>query len=215
MLRGLFEHHSAPYSHAALRVRVRPSRRSAFSGSCYYRDARLFINVGRRNRYPFVIPTHVARARTTRNGWSRVVYQLTVADAYQLALFVYLHELYHYLVSAAGRGIRRREGMCDRFAVRRMVAAYGCPLLDYHGRPAPRAEWDFQDVEGFVAAAPRAAIELRAAPERPAIPVRIIGAPAAKAEAGAAARGVQRVFGFVGAAPSERAAPERDAQASA
>lgn len=170
----LFLRHTSPYRHDELNVRVRYSRGADFSGACYYRNARLFINLGRANRYPYEFATHIAKAESNRTHWWRDLYRITVADAYQLALFIYLHELYHYLVNKAGRGVRRKEGMCDRFATRVLVDEYGCPLRDSSGRPAIRERWDFQDLHAFVAAAPR---EL-ALPQRRSIPVLIRGARA-------------------------------------
>lgn len=168
----LFERHTAPWSHEALVVRVRYSRGADFSGACYYRDNRIFINLGRHVRYPYAFATHLCRARTTRYGWQREVFRIEVADAYQLALFIYLHELFHYLVKAAGRCTRQKEAMCDRFAARALVDAHGCPVYAAGRRPAERASWDFQDLERFVARAPRAGVA--AAARRP-IPVRIVG----------------------------------------
>lgn len=166
-----FLQHTEPYDHSALTVRVRYSRSSEFSGACYYRDARIFINLGRTNRYPYPLATQVARSQSNRTHWWRELYRLTLADAYQLALFVYLHELYHYLVSRAGRGVRRKEAMCDRFAARVLVDAFGCPLRDSNGGAVPRDSWDFQDLHAFVAGAPRTAPRERAA----RIPVTIRG----------------------------------------
>lgn len=165
--------HTAPYRHDALTVRVRYSRGAPFSGACYYATSRILVNLGRRNRYPMAIATHVARARSGPGYWSRENLRLTLADAYQLVLFVYMHELYHYLVKQAGRSPRRKEAMCDRFATRVLVDHYGGALLDASGRPAARALWDFQDLDGFVASAPREA-ELRQASRRP-IPVKVLG----------------------------------------
>jgi hypothetical protein len=147
--------HTAPYCHRKLTVRFRYSRSAEFSGTCFYRDSRIFVNLGRANRYPYTFGTNVARAQSNRTHWYREIYRLTVADAYQLALFVYLHELYHFLVKAAGREPRRKESMCDRFAARVLVDVYGCRLVDSYGTAAPRAAWDFRDVHAFVAAAPR------------------------------------------------------------
>ena len=45
--------------------------------------------------------------------------------------------------------------MCDRFAARVLTDRYGCPVIDRRGRPVDRAAWDFQDLDRFVAAAPR------------------------------------------------------------
>jgi hypothetical protein len=154
-LHELFLLHTVPYRHDKLTVRVRDSRGADFSGACYYRSARLLINLGRHNRYPYALATHVARAESSRTHWWRELYQLTLADAYQLALFIYLHELYHFLVRAAGRNPRRKESLCDRFATRVLVDCYGCPLRTSTGRPAPRGSWDFSDVTGFVRTAPR------------------------------------------------------------
>ncbi|TWT40895.1 hypothetical protein RAS1_35810 [Phycisphaerae bacterium RAS1] len=152
-LHELFVRYTHPYPHERLCVRVRYSRRSAFSGSCYYREGRIFINLGRRNRYPYVICTHVARARSFGTHWRREAYKLTVTDAYELALFIYRHELFHHLVHAAGRCVRRKESMCDRFATRVLVDHFACPLLDSSGSLVARAAWDFQDLDGFVSAA--------------------------------------------------------------
>lgn len=154
-LHTLFIRHTLPYRHDRLQVRVRYSRSAAFSGRCFYREGRIFINLGRRNRYPFTLQTHAARARTWGRAWRREPCLLTVQDAYQLALFVYLHELYHYLVFAARRHPRRKEAMCDRFAVRVLVDRYDCPLLDRARRLVARSLWDFQNLDGFVAAAPQ------------------------------------------------------------
>lgn len=164
--------HTAPYRHDELTVRVRYSRGADFSGACYYRDARIFINIGRANRYPYDLATHIAKARSNRTHWWRDLYRLALADAYQLTLFIYLHELYHYLVNKAGRGVRRKEAMCDRFAARVLVDDYGCRLCDSAGAPVERASWDFQDLHGFVSAAPRELV----VPVRREIPVMIRGA---------------------------------------
>lgn len=176
-LQDLFVRHSAPYRHDTLRVRVRFSRGADFSGRCFYRDGRIYINLGRSNRYPYSLATHVARAQSNQTHWWREIYRLLLADAYQLALFIYLHELYHYLIKAAGRATARKEAMCDRFATRVLVDAYGCPLSDRDGRPVERDTWDFKDLDAFVAAAPR---EPRIAPAaRTVIPVTLCGRPQA------------------------------------
>lgn len=170
-LEAIFLRHTEPYCHDDLCVRVRYSRSADFSGTCFYRDARLHVNLGRHVRYPYTLATHVARAQSGRGYWFRPCYRLTLHDGYQLALFIYLHELYHFLVKAAGRSVRRREGMCDRFATRVLVDCYGCAVTDPYERPVPRDVWDFQDLHGFVARAPQ---EHRRPAGRP-IPVRIYG----------------------------------------
>lgn len=171
-LRAMFEQWTQPYAHDGLVVRVRPSRGADFSGACYYLTSRIFINIGGHNRYPYRLATNVARACGNRTHWWRQSYRIVLADGYQLALFIYLHELFHYLVKAAGRCTRRKEAMCDRFATRVLVDGYSCALLDSSGFPVARESWDFQNLERFVAAAPRQT-PLHA--PRPPIPVRIVG----------------------------------------
>ena len=159
-LRALFEQHSAPHRHDQLTVRVRYSRGADFSGTCFYREGRIFVNLGRDNEYPYQLGTNIAKARSNDTRWWREVFRLTLADGYQLALFVYLHELYHYLVKLAGRSPRRKEAMCDRFATRVLVDCYGCKVTDSRGTNVKRERWDFQDVEAFVAAAAKQAAPL-------------------------------------------------------
>jgi hypothetical protein len=151
----MFLRHTAPYRHDRLAVRVRYSRGADFSGTCYYREARIHVNLGRHNRYPYTLRTAIAKAQATQTGWRRELFRLTVADAEQLALFVYLHELFHYLVKAAGRSPRRKEAMCDRFATRVLVDDYGCPLRRRSGGLVRRESWDFKDLNAFIATAPR------------------------------------------------------------
>ena len=64
----------------------------------------------------------------------------------------FLHGLYHWLIRKARRNMRQKEAMCDRFAARHLVDRFGATVRDDRGRPVPRSEWDFQDVDGFVAA---------------------------------------------------------------
>jgi hypothetical protein len=178
-LLALFHRHTAPYRHDALTVRMRYSRGADFSGTCYYRDARIFINLGRHTRFPYRLATNLARARSRGWYWSRAAYYVTARDAYELALFVYLHELFHYLVKAAGRSPRRKEAMCDRFAAAALVDHHGAAVCDAAGRTVARELWDFRDLRAFVAAAPRIATPTAARP-RP-IPVRVRGLPATAA----------------------------------
>lgn len=143
------------WPHDGLRVFVRYSRGAEFSGTCYYASDRIFVNLGRQNRYPYPLHTHIARPQSNRTHWWRELYTLHVADAAQLVLFVFLHEFYHRLVKRAGRNVRQKEARCDRFAARVLVDCYGVEIRDGDGNPVPRMEWDFQDLDGFVAAAAR------------------------------------------------------------
>jgi predicted nucleotidyltransferase len=176
-LERLLVSHTWPYRHERLAVRVRHSRGAEFSGTCLYGSRRIYVNLGRQNVYPYLLGTHIARSRSNRTHWWRETYRVWVDDAYQLALFVYLHELYHYLVKAAGRNPRRKEAMCDRFAARALVDYCGASVLDSHRRPVARQRWDFQDLYTFVAAAPKVGVqgELLASTGSREIPVTVHG----------------------------------------
>jgi len=169
-LEALFRRCAAPWPLDGLDVRVRYTRSTPFSGVCFYRTGRIHVNVGRRVRYPYRLRTHVARPRTTRRGWWRPLYVLELRDPYQLATFIFLHELYHWLIRKARRNVRQKEGRCDRFAARGVIRAFGLTMLDECRRPAAAEEWDFQDLDGFVAAAQRVPRPVRQA-ARKVIPV--------------------------------------------
>ncbi|MBN2447417.1 MAG: hypothetical protein JXO22_11855 [Phycisphaerae bacterium] len=172
-LQELILRHTAPYRHDRLTVSVRYSRGADFSGTCYYRHACIYVNIGRDVRYPYRMATEIAKARTERGFWWRETYYLILGDAYELALFVYMHELYHHLVKQAGRNPRRKEAMCDRFATQTLVDNHGCCILDPAGQPVPRDLWDFKDLHEFVSAAPKQP-QVKIHMPRP-IPVRIRG----------------------------------------
>jgi hypothetical protein len=155
-LEALFRTAAGNWPLAGLNVTVRPSRSSDFSGSCFYRTGRVFINIGRNVTYPYLLKTYLAPARSARGRWWREVYCIEVGDAYQLAVFVFMHELYHWLVKLARRNTRQKEARCDRFAARSLVELFGVTVVDSHRVPVCRGAWDFQDLEGFVAAARRA-----------------------------------------------------------
>lgn len=134
-------------------VFVRYSRGADFSGACYYESDRIFINIGRHNRYPYPLKINVARPKSNRTHWWRELYTLEICRPDELALFIFLHEFYHRLVKRARRNVRQKEARCDRFATRVLVDDYGGIVRDSQGRLVPRREWDFQDLDGFVAAA--------------------------------------------------------------
>jgi len=167
-----------------LAVRVRYSRGAEFSGSCYYATRRIFVNLGRHLVYPYRMGTHLARARGDARSWWKPVYTIELQDACQVVLFVFLHECYHLLVRRARRNPRQKESMCDRFAARVLVDHWGAAVHDEQGRPAPRQAWDFQDLDGFVAAArrqPRRPAARRARPPGPE-PATQPGSPACGAQ---------------------------------
>lgn len=141
------------WSIGRITVRVRYSRGADFSGTCFYADRRVFINLGRHLRYPYKMNTNVAKARRSGYIWRRPMYTMELRDAYQLAVFIFMHELYHLLVKRAGRNTRQKEAMCDRFAARHLINRFGLSIKSETGERIPRLSWDFQDLEGFVVAA--------------------------------------------------------------
>lgn len=134
-------------------LRVRYSRSADFSGTCFYGRRRVHVNLGRHLVYPYAMETNLARARGTGRRWYKTVYTLDLKDGYQVVLFVFMHELYHLLVKRAGRNTRQKESMCDRFAARFLVDRFGLAVRMPDGRRVGRDEWDFQDLEGFIAGA--------------------------------------------------------------
>ncbi len=141
------------WSIGRITVRVRYSRGADFSGTCFYADRRVFINLGKHLRYPYKMDTHIAKARRFGTVWRRPLFSMEIKDAYQLALFIFMHELYHLLVKRAGRNTRQKEAMCDRFAARHLIERLGSSVRTDTGERATRSAWDFQDLEGFVASA--------------------------------------------------------------
>jgi len=152
-------------------VRVRYGRSADFSGACHYVTQRIYINIGRHVQFPYRMNTHIARARTVGRRWYRPLYSLELSSAYDLVAFIFMHELYHLLVKRAGRNVRQKEGRCDRFATRFMVDQFATRVLSEKGVPLDRAEWDFQDVESFVAAARDGRV--RETRKKPVAPPRI------------------------------------------
>lgn len=152
-LTAMFGRHAEPWSHERLSVWVRYSRGAEFSGTCYYAQHQIYINLGRHNRYPFAIHTHIARAQSNRKYWWKEIYSVEAADAYQLGLFVFLHEYFHWLIKRARRNTRQKESMCDRFATRALFEGYGAVVRNEAGQPVAREDWDFQELDRFVAGA--------------------------------------------------------------
>ena len=135
----------------SLIVRVRYSRGADFSGTCIYADRRIYINLGRHLAYPYRMKTNLAKVQTTRRGWRRPVYLVELKTAYHLAVFIFLHEIYHLLIYRAERNTRQKESICDRFATRYLVDQLGAAIRTERGERVPREQWDFQDLDGFVA----------------------------------------------------------------
>ena len=153
VLLGMFDDGLSGWSVDTITLRVRYSRSADFSGTCFYADRRIHVNLGRHVGYPYLMKTHLARTRTIGRRWYKPLYTLELHDAYELALFIFMHEFYHLLVKTARRNTRQKESMCDRFAARHLVERFGRAVRDPAGRSVPREAWDFQDLDGFVAPA--------------------------------------------------------------
>lgn len=143
----------AGWSVGEVTARVRYSRGADFSGTCIYVDRLIYVNIGEHVRYPYGMQTNLARVQSHAGGWKRELYTITLRDGYEMAMFIFMHELYHLLVYRAGRNTRQKESMCDRFAARHLVDRFGCRITHSDGRLVHRPDWDFQDLIGFVAAA--------------------------------------------------------------
>jgi len=134
-------------------LRVRYSRGADFSGTCFYADRRIYVNIGRHLVYPYRMATNLARTKTIGDRWYKPAYILTLKTGYEMVLFVFMHELYHLLVKRARRNTRQKESMCDRFAAGWLVDRFGAAVTAPDGTGVPREAWDFQDLNGFVTAA--------------------------------------------------------------
>ncbi len=152
-LQNMIMHATDGWSVGDVVVRVRYSRGADFSGTCVYATQRIYINLGKHLRYPYIMNTHIARGKTHLGQWGKPAYTVEFADGLQIAAFIYLHELYHLLVKIADRNRRQKETMCDRFATRYVVANYGATVRDDAGAVALSDSWDVQDLDRFVARA--------------------------------------------------------------
>lgn len=147
----MFNRATAGWASTRLKVVVRYSRGAKYSGTFASHPSRIYVNIGRNNKYPMKIETSIAKAVSFRNSWWKPTYYIKVENAYQLALFVFLHEFYHYLVFRARRNPRRKEAMCDRFAIRYLVDHCKLKVFDSSRQPVHRSKWLFQDLDNFVA----------------------------------------------------------------
>ncbi len=132
-------------------LRIRDSRGADFSGTCFYDQRKIYINIGKHLVYPYAMNTHLACAVTIGRRWFKPIYVINIENGIQLAMFIFMHELYHLLVRRARRNPRQKESRCDRFAARYLVDRFGVTVVTSKGKPVAREQWDFQDVNGFVA----------------------------------------------------------------
>ncbi len=152
-LRASCEEGIAGWAVGTISVAIRYSRGADFSGTCFYADRRIYVNLGRHLTYPYHMATNLARTRTLGRRWYKPVYSIELRDGYEVVLFIFMHELFHLLVKRAKRNTRQKESMCDRFAARFLVDRFGATVRGADRGPVLRNVWDFQDLDGFVAAA--------------------------------------------------------------
>ncbi|MCB9849274.1 MAG: hypothetical protein H6817_01065 [Phycisphaerales bacterium] len=138
-----------------LRIWVRSGRGADFSGTCYPKEGRIYVNISPTLQFPYRMITNVAPGKSKGRTWRRPGWVLELADPYQLVVFVFLHECYHWLIHRAGRNERQKEALCDRFAARHLVDQCNCPMYDEHDAPLSREAWDVKDLDAFVARAKR------------------------------------------------------------
>jgi hypothetical protein len=149
-IEAMFLRATSQWAAQTLKVTVRYSRGAIYSGTFASNPCRIYINIGRRNRYPLRIETGIARAKSLGTAWWKPSYHIKAENAYQLALFVFLHEVYHYLIYRSRRNGHRKEAMCDRFAVRYLNDHCRLTVFDTDSRPVPKPAWLFQDLDAFV-----------------------------------------------------------------
>ena len=100
-LLGLCSEGMAGWAVGTVSVYIRYSRGADLSGTCYYSDRRIYVNIGRHVVYPYQMGTNLARARTIGRYWYKPMYNVEIKSGYELALFVFMHELYHLLLKRA------------------------------------------------------------------------------------------------------------------
>lgn len=149
-IEAMFLRATSMWSAQTLKVTVRYSRGAVYSGTFASNPSRIYINISRKNRYPLKIETSIARARTVGSSWWKPSYHIKSENAYQVALFVFLHEMYHYLIYRSRRNGHRKEAMCDRFAVRYLNEHCRLTVFDQENNPVPKSAWLFQDLDAFV-----------------------------------------------------------------
>ena len=117
-----FHRYAEGWPHERLVAGVRYSRGADFSGTCLYGKRTIYVNIRRRLALPYPMDTHIARAQSDETYWWKETYTVHLADGYQVVLFVFLHEFFHWLI---GRG--RTPGCPGAPAQIRTsgIAAYG------------------------------------------------------------------------------------------
>ncbi len=162
-IEAMFLRATGQWAAPSLKVTVRYSRGAIYSGTFASKFPRIYVNLLHRNRYPVRVETGIAKAHSFGPSWWKPSYHIKADNPYQLALFVFLHEFYHYLIHRARRNSHRKEAMCDRFAIRYLSTHCRLTVCDANNNPVPRSAWLFQDLDAFVATRKTLITEVRAA----------------------------------------------------
>ena len=115
----IIEKHAAKYETENLRTYLRHIREGAqtpYSGVCYYKEGRIRVSINPRNLYP--VPIRVG-SPFDASKWRHYM----MGSAEQLAEFIFLHELSHYLDYRNGIPVRCKQTKSDMFALKKMGLA--------------------------------------------------------------------------------------------
>jgi len=92
---------------------IRVGARVPYSGVCYYKKGRIRVSINPKNRYPLKI-----RVGSPFNKESWRYYDMNSYE--DIASFVFLHELSHYLDYKTGVPVRCKQTKSDCFALKKM-----------------------------------------------------------------------------------------------
>jgi hypothetical protein len=99
-----------------LQVKIKYTKENAktpYSGVCYYREDKIRVSINPKNRYPLKI---TVGSPFNKSSWQN--YYLNSEE--ELALFVFLHEISHYIDYKNGLSVRCKQTKADKFALWKM-----------------------------------------------------------------------------------------------
>ncbi|MBN2250811.1 MAG: hypothetical protein JW724_01885 [Candidatus Altiarchaeota archaeon] len=99
-----------------LEVRIKRTRRNAetpYSGICRFREGRIRVSINPKNLYP--VPVRVG-SPFNPGAWKHYLME----SPEELACFIFLHELSHYMDHVNNVPVRCKQTRADLFALKRM-----------------------------------------------------------------------------------------------
>lgn len=99
-----------------LQVKVKYTKENArapYSGICYYTKDKIRVSINPHNKYPIKINVG---SPFNKKAWEH--YHLNSPE--ELTLFVFLHEISHYLDYKNGLSVRCKQTKADKFALWKM-----------------------------------------------------------------------------------------------